>query len=320
MMANKVISSAADDWVINPFGKRWALYCGLCDFDFVFLQHGLVQHDLSDWLYAFRKNIALLDTCSPKEQELIVSREYGYTTDTVKLLGMPRHDRLTNGRSKTLVVMPSWRQSLVGSIDPQTSTYGYNKAFVSSAYYRYWQSLLNNKTLIAALHDSGYTLRFFLHPALEAQINDFSSSDPRVIIEQYPYDYASALSASALLLTDYSSLYYEHAYLRKPVIASFFDYQEVTADTHTYELNPENYNLGPVVYTLEDTVDLLRGYLLSDCPLNPPYEQKMNELFAFHDRNNSKRVYEAITEMEKATIVTQKETAQTKASWPKKDR
>jgi CDP-glycerol glycerophosphotransferase (TagB/SpsB family) len=298
MAADKVISAAADGWVINPFGRRWALYYGLCDFDFVFLQHGLTTNDLSEWLHTFKKNIALFVTCGSRERDLVLNQGYGYSEKVVRLLGFPRHDRLADNRAKVVTVMPSWRENLAGPMDPKTSVRAYNREFVSSGYYVFWQSLLTSETLASVLRQSGYTMRFFLHPALEAQIGDFFSKDPNVVIEAYPYDYSQALSESALLLTDHSSLYFEHAYLRKPVVAAFFEPDGIEADAHPYKPDPRNYNLGPLVHTLAEAVEVLCGSIASDCPLEPQYEQRMDELFAFHDRENSRRVYEAVRGME----------------------
>ena len=54
-----IISSQAEDFVINPFDYYWQPYKDILSRKkFVFLQHGVIKDDLSAWLSKYNKNIA----------------------------------------------------------------------------------------------------------------------------------------------------------------------------------------------------------------------------------------------------------------------
>ena len=98
------------------------------------------------------------------------------------------------------------------------------------------------------------------------------------------------------MITDYSSVAFDFAYLKKPVIYSQFD-AESFYQNHvwgkgyfTYEEN----GFGPITRDLESTVLTLIDYIEHDCKMKQEYVDKVEDFFAFTDRNNCERVYNAI--------------------------
>ena len=49
-------------------------------------------------------------------------------------------------------------------------------------------------------------------------------------------------------------------------------------------------------HTLDGTVDRIIEYMADSCQMKEEYRKRMDETFAFNDRNCSKRVYERIIE------------------------
>jgi CDP-glycerol glycerophosphotransferase (TagB/SpsB family) len=64
-------------------------------------------------------------------------------------------------------------------------------------------------------------------------------------------------------------------------------------------LDFERDGFGPVCYDLENTVNTIIEMLKNRCKLGEKYKNRIEETFKYDDRNNSKRVYEAIRELDR---------------------
>ena len=112
--------------------------------------------------------------------------------------------------------------------------------------------------------------------------------------------YRDIFSTSSLVLTDYSSVAFDFAYLRKPLIYAHFDKKEFDV-YHTHDkgyFDYESDGFGEVEYDLDSTVNRLIEYMENGCKLKEKYRERIDEFFAFNDRNNCKRIYEAIKSLE----------------------
>lgn len=295
LRADKVISSQADDYVINPFGRDQNYFRDLYSFDFVFLQHGITLHNVSSWLHHFAKNIKVFTTAAVRERKSIVEGSYGYTTEDVVLTGFPRHDKLIDCKQKKIVVAPTWRHWLAGVFDPKTLTASYNEDFKESDFYKFYQGLMTSPRLNKALEDYGYIAEFLIHPSFNQQIGDFIETD-YFKLSVPPHNYSKAFAEAALMVTDYSSVAFDFAYLRKPVVYSQFDVEAF------YEGHPwgksyysfEEDGFGPVVREIDELIDSLVSYIERDCELEPEYLKRVDDFFAFQDHNSSQRLLKEI--------------------------
>lgn len=67
LLANKIISSQANKYVINIFNEDEVYMKNLYNFDFIFLQHGIIGTDLSKWLSTYNKNIKIFVTSTSND-------------------------------------------------------------------------------------------------------------------------------------------------------------------------------------------------------------------------------------------------------------
>jgi CDP-glycerol glycerophosphotransferase (TagB/SpsB family) len=103
--------------------------------------------------------------------------------------------------------------------------------------------------------------------------------------------YQDLFRDSSILITDYSSVAFDFAYLKKPVIY----YQP--NDDYPYEKGYsvfEEMGLGDVILKEEDTVDKIKEYIDTGCLMENKYIERVNNFFKYTDKNNCKRVYEWI--------------------------
>lgn len=210
---------------------------------------------------------------------------------------MPRYDRLVHDERKYVTVMPTWRKSLSSGTDAR-GVWQLGKEFQESEYFHFYDDLLNNERLLGAVEKYGYTICFMPHPNTIDGLHMFRH-DPRVKFMDSSYSYKDIFAQTDLMITDYSSVAFDFAYLRKPIVYSQFDRDSFFSGAHSYTegyFDYERDGFGEVEHTLDGTVDRIIEYMADGCQMKEEYRKRMDETFAFNDRNCSKRVYERIIE------------------------
>lgn len=298
LLADKVISSQADHWTFNPFPERDIYYKDLYDADFIFLQHGITKDDLSKWLNCYDKNIKLFVTASPYEYDSIINGKYGYNENVVKLVGFPRFDLLKNNPQKIITIMPTWRYSLANDIDSKTGVRPYFSNFKDSEYFEFYNKLINDKALLEIMKKYDYKGLFIIHPSHKENSIDFQENEIFKVEKDF-CDYSKIFEESNLLVTDYSSVAFDFAYLSKPVVYTQFD-AKVFFKNHSYTKGYYDYRtdgFGPVIDNYDDTVKCIIEYIKNGCKMEDKYQKKVTNFYKYNDKNNCKRLYEEINKM-----------------------
>ncbi|SDQ14416.1 CDP-glycerol:glycerophosphate glycerophosphotransferase [Virgibacillus salinus] len=298
MLSDKLISSHADEVIVHPFQSAEMYYKDLINFDFVFLQHGIIQNDLSGWLNKYKKNIKLFITSSQQEYDSIVNGRYGYTDEEVVCTGLARYDRLSDNADKQILIMPTWRKNISSELD-QNFNRVYNKNFVQTEYFLMYNKLINDKQVLGVLEKYGYKIKFVIHPALKEQVSDFKESKNVEIINPDDVNYFELFNSSSLLITDYSSVAFDFAYLRKPVIYFQFDQFEFHRKHFSSGyFSYEDMGFGPVVSKYDDIINTITNSIKDNCSLSVKYKDRIDSFFEYNDQFNSRRVYTRIKEMD----------------------
>lgn len=297
LLADKIISSQAEDYILNPFDKLYDYVRDLLHYKFVFLQHGIIKDDLSGWLNRYNKNISLFVTSAKAEYDSIVNGSYYYTEGQVQLTGLPRFDRLIAKKkpNKEIVFMPTWRKNLASGVDSKTGKRVYMKGFTDSDYYKFYQKLISDERILEALKKKGYKGKFVIHPSNKENACDFVGNDVISICYE-GISYREEFINNALLITDYSSVVFDFAYLKKPVIYTQWDKEEFYAE-HTYDEGYWDYKedgFGPVCESYEETVAEIIEAVNNNCVIDEKYEERINKFYDAFDGKNCQRVYEAI--------------------------
>lgn len=295
LLADKILSSQAGQLIQNAFGDDKEYLRDLFDFDFIFLQHGIIKDDFSAWLHKQKYNIKLFVTSTEAEQNSIIHGGYGYTERDVILTGLPRFDALENHAKKEIIICPTWRKKLAGPLLPGSSERPYQESFKYSSYFEFYNRLINDSELLDALKEYEYTASFYIHPCFKNQAADFQGNEQIKIIGD-GIDYSRIFSEGALMVTDYSSVYFDFAYLKKPVIYAMFDYEEYY-QSHTCKRGYFDYEIdgfGVCCYDYQSTVEAIIKAVANDCRMEEKYRERVERFFAWTDHNNCKRVLEAV--------------------------
>lgn len=294
LFSTKLISSHADEWVINPFFNLEIYYRDLFNFNFVFLQHGITKDDMSKWLHKYNKNISLFTTASKLEYNSILNGNYNYNENVVKLTGFPRFDKLKDDSQKKILIAPTWRKNIVSAKDQKTGVIPYNNSFKNTVYFKMYNELINHKKLLDVSKKYGYEILFFPHPDIVQQLDDFTKNqDVRFVNRDVSYQ--ELFSVSNLLITDYSSVFFDFSYLRKPVLYFQFDEAHYEKDYFDYE----TMGFGEVCRSVDDLVNYVINYIENDCKMKRKYLDRIDQFYAYSDRKNCERLYNEIINLEK---------------------
>ena len=293
LMADKVISTHPYESGINPFFSydqkkdERENYSGLINSKIYFLQHGVTKDNISDWMSKYDKNLSLLVTVSDLERESFDVEGYGYDPKIIQTLGFPRYDNLKNNPGKQILIIPTWRKYLRGN----------KNLFLNSDYFKSLNGLLNNEEFIDSARKMGYNIVFKAHPELEKNINDTDeryidlfdiNEDVKLSTEE---SYQELFNNSSLLITDYSSVFFDFAYQKKPVI-----YYHPSDDYHYQEgyFDYESMGFGEIIDNEKSLINTITNYMEKDCKMKDKYSERVDAFFKYTDKNNSKRVYEWI--------------------------
>lgn len=296
--ASMLISSHVDEWVVDPFGKNNKYFRNIMEAKYVFLQHGVTKDDVSSWLHYFKKHINIFITAAQPEYQSIIEGDYGYDDSVVKLTGFARYDKLKDDRKNIIAFAPTWRKHLATKA-VTGSERGYSDEFIKSDYYKFYNTLINDERILEAMKRKGYIGRLYVHPAMSNQTIDFKGNDT-VIVWEDKIDYPKVFSESALLITDYSSVAMDFAYLKKPVIYTQFDHDEFFGN-HLYSKGYFDYEtdgFGPVTKTYDTAVEAIVRSIETDCTEPEEYSERVDKFFAFTDKNNCERIYKELKKLE----------------------
>lgn len=296
LLANKVISSQAEEFIYNPFGKNKKFMKDLYTFDFIFLQHGILEKDLSNWLHRVNKHISMMVCAAQKEYDSLLTYNYFFDKSVPKLTGQPRYDLLKNSHiEKKIIIIPTWRANLVQSVDQKTGLHPYNNDFVKTDYYKFYNNLINDKNLMECMKKNNYLGEFILHPCFVQQSVDFKSNECFKILYKN-VNYNELFNTSALLVTDFSSVAFDFAYLYKPVIYAQFDYKDFYAgqvyDKGYFEYERDGF--GTVTYNIENTVDSIIKLINNGCKNEKKYVERVNKFFPEERGHNCENVVREI--------------------------
>lgn len=301
LAADKFISSqwtyeSPTNPTLNPFRKDRKYVKDLMTGDFIFLQHGVIMNDLSRYGHKLKRNVRLFITSAHGEYESIASERYGYTGDEVVLTGLARHDQLRSAPDKTILFMPTRRSGLERLTEDELK---------ASDYYRFYNGMINDPRLLKAMEKHGFTGVLVLHPVLvnTGVYKAFEANEYISIAEKGAVDYTALFEKGSMLVSDYSSTTVDFAYLKQPVIYTQYDRDTFFAG-QIYDsgyFSYEDDGFGPVCYDYETAISEIISCIESGCMMNDIYKKRVEEFFAYTDRDNCKRIYEAIEGINEGT-------------------
>ena len=100
------------------------------------------------------------------------------------------------------------------------------------------------------------------------------------------------------MITDYSSVFFDMVYMKKPVIFYQFDLEEFRKGQ--YEQGYFDYNENPFGKSCrnpDEVLSLLEGFIKSGYKCSKEYLTAHKRYFLYYDSSNSERVYKAVKQL-----------------------
>lgn len=252
----------------------------------VFLQHGITHNEFPSNYY--EHNGSDLFICGAKPELEHISKECRYPDNNVVYTGFSRFDYLHDLETKNqILIMPTWRSYLSKLTKEE---------FTKSLYFKSFDNLLKNRVINDLLENKGIKLYFYIHYDLQPYIDCFKGYGKNIVLADFNhYDVQTLLKESKLLITDYSSIFFDFAYMRKPLLYYQFDendfyekhYKRSYFDHRRDGFGKVIINEKELVNNIVENID--NNFLLEDC-----YKKRVDSFFPLCDKNNSRRIFNAI--------------------------
>ncbi|MFJ8859309.1 glycosyltransferase [Streptomyces sp. NPDC102451] len=297
--ATKLIGAYDSESYLVPEGYRKALYLHrfgeLIRYQRVFLQHGITYNDVTSGAAQLITSYDMILAGGRQEREFF-AEEAGYGSRAV-LAGFPRFDALRKeprDRPRVLL-MPTWRQWIV-TASYKKSAGPAKSSFMQSEYFRFYKELLSNPRLVQALERAGVDLEFFPHYEIRPYLHHFQlESDSIVVADPKSRNVQQAMKECSLMVTDYSSVFFDVAYMDTPIVYVPFDEEDFYGRHYKrgyFNLTEDGF--GPVCRTVDEAVDEIIASIGRGFTVESPYHERAEHFFAYRDHGNCARVYDAI--------------------------
>ncbi|HSW77440.1 MAG TPA: CDP-glycerol glycerophosphotransferase family protein [Candidatus Chromulinivoraceae bacterium] len=253
----------------------------------VFLQHGILANVINLRGY---NGVTIYTTDSEKDLFLKSGHK---RPENLKQTGLARFDNLTDASSDSniLLVMPTFR-SYLHDLSHTVS----DNDFISSTFYANWNSLLNNIGFLDLVAKNNLRVIFYPHRQMQVFNHLWAFSDIITIGNPNDYDIQQLLRSAKLMITDYSSTYYDFMYMRKPAIVYQFDKNEVLG---THYQQSGSYPLAINLVSEEDVIDTLSKIIKSHYRLPKQAAREVDGFYPYEDTKNRQRIFAILSEEKK---------------------
>lgn len=284
---------------------------GIMNDKMFFLQHGItVNHP--DWLEYDDARFRLV-LCGAKPEYDYVRKNFGYPAGHVAYAGgLCRYDFLQdfmrrNSQSaldreeRQILILPSWRVWLKPG-DPQMKEIEHTDRFEETEYFRKWKEFLLSDDLRNMAESRKLRFVFYPHPTMQKYMRNFAEIRGRdtdeerfTIADAKHWSLNRLIAESDALVTDYSSVFLDFVYMRKPLVFYQFDRKKFRRYHYregyfSYEKNPFGHaceTVGEVRRELERIAD-------GSFRVSEKYLEAQRRYFPVYDDKNCERTWEKI--------------------------
>lgn len=248
---------------------------------FYFLQHGVIKDDQKS-LYAKVAPMRLF-VCGARPEYDDVKAKYNHPQGVVRYTGLARFDGLQSFITHNqILVMPTWRTYIS---DKET--------FLTSDYYHRWQGMLLDEKLRDLLQMNNLRLIFYVHYEMQKYAKYFTTCSDNIVVASFDeYDVQTLLKESKLLITDYSSVFFDFAYMKKPTLFYQFDKYHYAKGYFDYL----KHGFGKICSEHDVLIESIERVVANNFRLEPIYAERIDRFFPLHDALNCERIYHAIIE------------------------
>lgn len=249
---------------------------------FLYLQHGIQLNDMTSWVASKFFDLFIVTGRPEEEYMRAIAPEATYNSGIPRLDSIRRCSTVADG---DILFMPTWRFILNSVSDYE---------FRHTDYFAQIQSLITDESLGAYLMENDKRLVVKLHPNLVRRASLFELPEWSVLSSS---SYRESIANAAMVITDYSSVVADAAFIGIPIVyfqwdeSVFFDDQP-----YTRRLEYRTQGMGPVFTERGQLVDYIVGERSwGDRDL---YEDRRRWFFSGVEQGTiNRRIYERMLEL-----------------------
>lgn len=252
------------------------------------LAHGIKKDACKGYYSANIQNDLFICGASPEYE--FIKNNFGHPEGVVQYTGLARFDQLhsIDVDKHQLLLMPTWR------------LWFNDEDFIGSQYLKTYTQLLTDKRLHRILKEKDLRLVFYPHYEIQPYLSEFTKLDlPEniVIADKEHYEVQQLLKESALLITDYSSVFFDFAYMKKPILYFQFDEKKFREGHYAEGYFDYHDGLGQWTDNIDDLLEPIKKLADEGFKMPEQYLEKVNEFFPLHDTHNCERIFNAINQL-----------------------
>lgn len=290
ILSNKLISTHI--YGAMPYGKAGKFFLwAIPKKSHIFLQHGVIKDKLK-----IDDDLNDIIICSSEIEKELLSANSLKVINSIKVVGLCRYDNLIDESNdldeKVILIMPTFRVWL-----EDTSRIKFYESFVKNdPYYVNWNKLLSDSELINYIEQNNIKVIFYPHYRSQKFLHLFEKHSKNIILaSNKDYDIQDLLKKSKVLITDFSSVFFDFVYMHKPVIYFQFDtqkYRELQYKEGTFSYMDDGF--GPVFSDIKNVVNYLISSDMNAYQLEQIYKDRIVKFFKYSDSQNTLRNFETI--------------------------
>ena len=233
-----------------------------------------------------KDNISQYFCASLFEKNNLLENTYGYSSDMIKTTGYPILDPTFDKKEKLILISPGNRKQFL------TYANSDNTKFFESKFFKIYNSLLTNESLLSSLSEHQFKIAVLMPPSIEKYMYAFFSDENISFYSYTEKNIALLIGKAAVIITDYSELLYKMAYLNKPII--YYIPKNLPVQSEYKISNISENSLGIVISEHDKLIEYLTENIPQNFPQPEIYQKRCENFFSHHDTKNCRRIFEAV--------------------------
>lgn len=239
-----------------------------------------------------RDNVSLMFCCSENERKQLLHPVYGYAENMLRVTGYPMFDAFRAAPERQVLIYPAEHHEFMMYENLS------DRSFTDTAFFKVYNTLLNDKKLLEFAERQGYKIILLLPPSLEKFVRYFTTTGVTEVVPYTPEAEHSLISKSSVLLTDFAEAHYIFAYLNRAIVYYLPPAISIPEEFHNMNLTEKGF--GAVTFVQKDTVRQLCDCMRHEVPnLQGVYKFRRDTFFTYMDYQNCERVFEQLKEYQR---------------------
>ncbi|GEK88388.1 CDP-glycerol glycerophosphotransferase, TagB/SpsB family [Alkalibacterium putridalgicola] len=233
------------------------------------------------------------------DYEAKIKESWGFSKDKIFVTGLPRFDNLErakkNNKTENIIFfMPTWRPWFKrGFLNPSDKELN---EFKNSNYYKNILKVASSKAINEYLKEHNFILEIYVHKLMNKYLNNVSGLNNMSNIHFLDdgTNIQNCIINSKILITDYSSIFFDFLYLEKPIILFQFDKNKYYRSIPGSYISDEEVS-ELTVFNADELFTKIKMHIKTQYdPFNIQSNRLSSRYIKFKDGNNCYRVYDMI--------------------------